>query len=155
MWYLTEEMVPLSLFSEKVSDQEKSQIAKQIIRYKPKYSADQSMGQPIFPTVRETTQLKDLVGPKSWLMFSLFEDSTWLKRPVKSWNTDSNYREMLNWAMHLKVVNDLAERGIQRMAKYSNIITKDEAQKQHLLQSVEEHSKIFPDCKKLTLLTSP
>ena len=58
MWYLTEELAPLSLFSNKVSDQEKGQIAKQIIKHKMEYSAEESMGQPTFPTVTNTTQLK-------------------------------------------------------------------------------------------------
>ena len=154
MWYLTEEFVPICLFSSKVCDQEKAQIAKQIVKYRAKYCADQCLGQPIFPTVRETTQLKDLIGPKSWLMFSFFDDASWLKLPVKCWNTDANFKEMLHFATHLKVVNDLAERGVQFMANYSDIITKDVDQKQYLLQSVEDHRRRFTDCKKKTLLTS-
>ena len=37
LWYVTEEMAPLSLFSEKVSNGEKSQIARQILKQKRKY----------------------------------------------------------------------------------------------------------------------
>lgn len=154
MWYLTEELVPLSLFSSKVSDHEKAQIARQIIKYKPQYCADQSMGQPIFPTVHGSTQLKDLIGPKSWLMFSLFSDVSWLNMLVKCWDTDSNFREMLHFATHLKVVNDLAERNVKLMSTYSDSMTKDEDQKQYLLQSVEAYKRKYTDCNRMTLLTS-
>ena len=88
-------------------------------------------------------------------MFSFFDDASWLKLPVKCWNTDANFKEMLHFATHLKVVNDLAERGVQYMANYLDIITKDVDQKQYLLQSVEDHRRRFTDCKKKTLLTSP
>ena len=152
MWYTTEELAPLCIFSNMISDAEKSQIAKQILKHKCKYDPEATMGQPIFPTVKMTTQLKDLIGPKSWLMFSLFNDADWLKLQVKCWKTDDRFKEMLEFATHLKVVNDLAERKIKLMSDYSTIITNSADQKQCVLQSVEQHRIKVPDVKKTTLM---
>lgn len=151
MWYLTEELSPLSIFSNKISDQEKSLIAKQIIKCKSEYIAEQSMGQPTFPTVTVNTKLKDLIGPKSWLLFSLFKDVSWLKTSAKNWNKDKKYTEMKDFISQLKVVNDLAERGVKLMSDYSTIVTNNEEQKQCLLQTVEDHRKKYPDFMKKTM----
>ena len=66
-------------------------MAKEIIKHKSKYNPDNSMGQPTFPSVTVNTKLKDLIGPNSWLMFSLFSDASWLQSPVQTWSNDSNY----------------------------------------------------------------
>ena len=71
---------------------------------------------------------------------------------VKYLSTDNDFKHMLDFAVYLKVVNDLAERDIKLMSDYSNIITKDEDQKECLLQSVEAHRKKYSNCKKETLL---
>jgi len=51
----------------------------------------------------------------------------------------------------LSVVNDLAKRGVALIEQYNSILTKDEEQKQFLLQVVEEHRRRFPDSSKKTL----
>ena len=48
------------------------------------------------------------------------------------------------------MVNDTAERGVKLIQDFNNSITKNEAQKQYLLQCVEEYRKIYGDCKKST-----
>ena len=54
----------------------------------------------------------------------------------------------------LNVVNDATERGISIILPYneSDIITRNEEQKQFLLQIVEEHRCKFPDTKKSVLV---
>ena len=49
------------------------------------------------------------------------------------------------------MVNDLAERGVALMQEYNQLLTKDEDQKQALLQTVSEHRKKYPDAKKSTV----
>jgi len=44
----------------------------------------------------------------------------------------------------LRVVNDCAERGIALISTYNAALTKDESQKQYLLQLVATHRKKFP-----------
>jgi len=49
------------------------------------------------------------------------------------------------------VVNDVAERNVKLIEEYNTILTKDEDQKQYLLQVVNEYRKKYPDSKKSTL----
>ena len=51
----------------------------------------------------------------------------------------------------LRVVNDFAERGIALIQDYNSAITTDKEQKQYLLQTVENHRKMFPDSRKSTV----
>jgi hypothetical protein len=43
----------------------------------------------------------------------------------------------------LKVVNDIAERGVKMMSDFANVITTDKMQREHLLQAVEHHRQKF------------
>ena len=52
----------------------------------------------------------------------------------------------------LKVVNDTAERGVKLIQDYNLILTKDEEQKQFLLQVVQEHRRLYPDASKKTIV---
>ena len=79
LWYLSEEMVPLSLFSNTVSDFEKGKIAATILSYKNQVSSHQK-GPHIFPQLNNSTKLFHLVGPNSWLFLNLFKYfGNWLK----------------------------------------------------------------------------
>ena len=51
----------------------------------------------------------------------------------------------------VKVVNDVAERGVKLIANFATIITTDPAQWQALLQGIENHRTRYPDFKKTTL----
>lgn len=51
-------------------------------------------------------------------------------------------------------MNDTAERAVKLMQDFNGLITADEEQKQFLLRCVQEHRKLYPDCKKTTLKRS-
>ena len=51
----------------------------------------------------------------------------------------------------LKAVNDTAERAVKLMQDFHKKITAKEEEKQYLLCCVQEHRKLYPDCKKETL----
>ena len=53
----------------------------------------------------------------------------------------------------VKVVNDLAERGIKLISDYAQSLTKDDEMREILLHGVEANRKKFPDFKKQTLNT--
>ena len=48
----------------------------------------------------------------------------------------------------LNVVNESGERSVKLMLNYHGLVMVDEEQRQYLLQCVENHRKIYPDCKK-------
>ena len=64
------------------------------------------------------------------------------------WPQRDDYKDAMKTVEHLRVVNDNAERGVALIEEYNSIITKNEDQKQYLLQVVQEHRRLFPTCKK-------
>lgn len=53
----------------------------------------------------------------------------------------------------MRVVNDIAERGVALMDEYNKLHTTDEDQKQYLLLLLKQYRKKYPDSKKSTLLS--
>lgn len=52
----------------------------------------------------------------------------------------------------MRVVNDIAERGVALIEEYNKLITINEEQKQYLLLVVKQHRQKYPNTKKSTLL---
>ena len=49
-------------------------------------------------------------------------------------------------------MNDVAERVVKLIQEYNNILTKDETEKQFVLQIVTENRKTFPTATKSSLM---
>ena len=62
--YLSERLIVLSLFCDKLSVYEKQAMAKDLLRHERKNVSFSN--ELLLPVVSETTQLKDLVGINSW-----------------------------------------------------------------------------------------
>ena len=89
---------------------------------------------------------------KSKNLFSrLNVDSSFLQENVHSWEENAAFVEAKKKVFSLKAVNDTAERAVKLMQDFHGLITADEEQKQFLLRCVQEHRKMYPDCKKETL----
>ncbi len=54
------------------------------------------------------------------------------------WPQNNNFQEGLKIVKTLKVVNDMAERGIKLITDFNDLLTKDEEQKQYVLQVVSK-----------------
>src|SRR5688572_21838381 len=67
-----------------------------------------------------------------------------------TWMTNLSYLHAEEVVRDLHVVNDTAERGVALMQEYNALLTKDEEQTQFALQVVQEHRKLYPDCRKST-----
>lgn len=94
----------------------------------------------------------DLVSPETLNFFSRFGISTeFFTVDPDTWETREDYQKGLKIVKSLMVVNDVAERNIKLIEEYNTILTKDEDQRQYLLQVVNEYRKKYPDSKKSTL----
>ena len=150
LWYLTEEAVVLSLFSFKLEADEKSRIAARLLTFPVPSSLEP--GKPVFPKIELSTQLVDLVGPKSWLLFNLLGvGHSWLEKDVSLWEEDDSFRLTEAFARSVKTVNDTAERGVKMMTDYAQILSKDDSVRELILQGVERHRFKFPNFDKKTL----
>ena len=138
LWYLSERLVPLSLFSYRTPDHTKSSMAKMLIKSKGK----PSMNVQAIPVCKSysNTQLKDLVGPDSWAFFNRYGvQPLFLSKPVNLWTTDTSYIKLLSMVCSTKVVNDTAERSLGLLTEFNTgTVTKSEEQKQYLYKVIRE-----------------
>ena len=81
-WYLTKEIAVFSLFSKKLSDNEKKNTVKKLQSYKCGELKNSAL---TFPVVTKNTQIPSLIGQNSWLLFeTLGVNTEWLKTPVQT-----------------------------------------------------------------------
>ena len=103
-WYLTERLVVFALFST-ARVHEKEGMAKDMKKYQNDTSFDHSVHK--MPTVTAFTQLKDLFGLESWVLFKLInEQPLFLSKPASLWERDECYIRIKSRLQHLKAVND-------------------------------------------------
>lgn len=96
--------------------------------------------------------IENFITQRSLKLFSRFHiDTTFLRCDPSTWDTEINFINGKNLINSLKVVNDTAERAVKLMEDFNESLTINEEQKQYVLQCVQEHRRIYPDCKKETL----
>ena len=156
MWYLTQELVPLSLFSHSVTSQEKMNIARAILsseRYDDLQKRDGTgFGKPMFPSVpKDNANLSDFIGPDSRFFFRVLNiKSDFLLESVEDWPKNTSYIQGKNIVESLHVVNDAAERGVKLCADFLNV-AKTEDKLQNSLQVVENARGRLPNQRKRKL----
>ena len=122
MWYLSEELVPLALCDQGVSNETKDDIVSAMLNTGRPH--DIPPQKPLMHTrLLEKTQVNlDLfVGERSWLMFQLLGINTcWMHEQSREWPQNAEYRRFCTIVSSLKVVNDCAERSIKDVTEFIN-----------------------------------
>ena len=80
---------------------------------------------------------------KAQSIFSRFLAHEFLQVDPSDWEFQPEYQESKRLVLSLKVINDLAERGVALIQEFNSSLTRNEEQKQYLLQVVENHRKKF------------
>lgn len=150
LWYLSEHLVVLALFDKNVSVQTKQEIVAAL------ENDGLSTGQQratIDTSLVESMTLKDFVTKSSKHLFDVLGIPTsFLAVNPDEWDGRDDYHAAVHRVHDVRVVNDFAERGIAMIQDYSDKLTKDEQQKQFLLQTVELHRCRFPTSSKSVCL---
>jgi len=154
LWYVSEEMVFLALFSKQISDTEKEQCRKELLKNERKSNITlQKLGKMVTPELKKGTKIKSLIGPNSFLIPTRMKvEAKFLKVRASEWEQDSSYNFFENALGKLQVTNDAAERAILLAKTYHNKLTTAPAQRSNLYQVVPELRKKIPDKRKTTLL---
>lgn len=149
MWYLSERLVALAFFDDNVSLETKREMVK---ASKDEEGSEDPPRRVIFNTRENAFTNKTLahfVTKGSMKFFQLLQiDTTFLATDPASWISDPAYLIAQERVKALRVVNDFAERGVAMMQTYNMSLTKDEGQKQYLLQVVEMHRRSFKTTNK-------
>jgi len=141
LWYLGADLVGLSLFSERISMEEKKKIAeetrkeKDLDRIRFNKAADQLINSSL-PSLTSSASVRALT--------LLNIDISFLSLPVDEWEANPAYQKGVSTVKNLSVTNDGAERGVAMISSYNDSLTKDEKTKQDLLQVVEAHRRNYP-----------
>ena len=156
LWYLTEEMVPLALFSSKVPPEQRRALADKLLAIKPTSERvtplnrfGTGFGKPVFPSaVTLSTNLADLAGPDSWFTFHILQlNSEFLTYDVADWLQLAAYQASAVNLEALNIINDCAERGVKLSSDFISS-AKGEEHYQNVLQVVEQDRKETPNVRK-------
>lgn len=146
LWYLTEKTVAFGFFDKKVPREVK-------IKMRDAMENRSSTGLDLnrikfkereYKTLL-TKDLSDFVTQESKFIFDLYGISmNFLEKDPSEWEDDVNFQCGLKVVSDLKVVNDVAERGVALIQEFNTSFTKDEDQKQFALQLVKKHRQKYP-----------
>lgn len=152
LWYLGPELIPLSLFSTKMSVMEKREMVEAM-----KHCQHESNRRCIKLESTDDVQNKELwelVNSSSTSSLrALHVDVDFLfNNDPDTWMDSLSFQHSRAIINSLKVVNDAAERSISLMSAFNESLTKTEVEMQRLIQVVEDHRKRVPDSRKRTLM---
>ena len=151
-WYLVPEVVVFSLFSKKLSVDDKSRLSGKLLTLQSEAPKEYKLEKPKFPVIDEKTRLEDLITSQSFKFFTILGlQCDWLAKSPDMWEDDQDFKAANEFVNTVKVTNDVAERGVKLASDYAGILTKDDAIRSMLLQGVERCRRNFPNFLKSTL----
>jgi hypothetical protein len=141
LWYLSELLVGFSFFDQDVSAEEKR---KMVVALKEREGCEQpSKRIPMF-FQSSSKGLHDFVTKSTMRFFKILDLSEdFLEQDPSEWEKEASYQRSRETVHSMKVINDLAERGVALIQEFNSSITRSEEQKQYLLQVVEGHRNAF------------
>ena len=153
MFYLVEETVVFALCDDGTSNEEKDSIIKALLEcnrpqtfppMKPCFKNDLLINKP-----HDMPQLKDFVGPRSWLIFHLFDvDVEWMEYSSSNWINYPEYIRFRKLVKGIVCVNDVAERNVKNIVDYAEY-SKDSERRDTVIKVVNYHRE-FHDFSNLT-----
>ena len=143
LWYLSEDLAALSLFSKDSTYDDKVAIVNAMQR--DPFPEDVRRVAPGKISNFKAVSVADFVTQRSFNLFeSLRLSKQFLETPVDTWSQRSDYQSACQTVQALKVVNDCAERAVKLATDFNEILTKNDFQRQLLYQVVEYHRKRLP-----------
>ena len=155
MWYLTEELVPLALFSNTINVDIKEKMVTKMLKLGEGGLCTKrhgtGFGKPTFPMMptKVTEDLSRYVGIDSWSFFKIMKIKTdFLWKFLTDWESDDGYKKAKLIVNSISVVNDAAERGVKLGYDFLGTAVKEERY-QRVLQVVENSRHSYTTkCKK-------
>lgn len=145
LWYLSPEIVGLAFFDSEVPLDTKRRMVQAL--NKPPKSENRRVSINI--ESRETFELEDFVNCKTKILFEMFDiETSFFDENPAEWDIHYGFCRGKTKLEKIVVVNDNSERTVALMTEFNEKITKNEEQKQFLLQVVEENRKQVPLAKK-------
>lgn len=142
LWYLSEDLAALPLFSDDVSDEDKEAIINSLKR-DPNPDDVRRLAPSMIPEFRNLS-ITQFVTRRSLNLFeSLRLQPEFLTASVNTWTERADYIAAHKTVHALKVVNDCAERAVKLATDFNEVLTKNDKQHQLLYQVVEHHRNLL------------
>jgi len=98
-------------------------------------------------------ELQDFVTANTTRFFDITGlPCDFLSKDPSQWEEDATYTSVRATVRSMRVVNDIAERGVALMDEYNLLHTNNEEQKQFLLLTVKQYRQRYADRNKSTLM---
>lgn len=141
LWYLSERLVILSLFSESVDHAEKAAMC-QCLKKHNEFFTDATKMEQEMPSLESSrnVKLRDLVGRGSWAIFRLIgRYPIFIEVHPKDWSDDECFNMYKTLLLNLKVTNDAAERALGLVTEFhKSVVTCDLEQNHHLYRITKD-----------------
>ncbi|ESO02978.1 hypothetical protein HELRODRAFT_173812 [Helobdella robusta] len=158
LWYLNPEQAVFSLFDDSLSNCVKKRMATKLIsQANEDEELDDYCDMKPLIKLNEVSEILDknvdhFISSQSINFLKRFNiNDQFLHTNPELWSNNEEYLKSKKIVDGLKVTNDTAERGVKLITDYNSCITKDEKQKQFLLQVIAECRTKFPCCSKASL----
>lgn len=157
LWYLADENITLALFDDNVTVAEKREMAQRLLAFADDTDKDEHSVKRINLKVRDLStfvskKLSDFITSNSIKFFDRLNVSkSFLVIDPSKWHDHEDFKNAVEIVRKLKVVNDIAERGVKLMQDYNKKLTTKELEYQKLLQVVKEYTKKYPFSSKKSL----
>jgi len=144
LWYLSELLVGFGFFDDDVTIEEKRLMVVALKENEGSKEVKKPLNR-ITPFLEPATKsLHDFITTSTIRFFKILGLSEdFLQHDPSEWEHKEHYRRNKEIAQSVKVVNDLAERGVALVQEFNSSLTRNEEQKQYLLQVIEDHRKKF------------
>ena len=143
MFYLTEELILLSLCDPHTSNSEKEELVKTLLQQdRPQTFAPKKPDFKVHLLLNNShdePRLKDFIGPRSWLMFGLLDpDVMWMQLSPPNWATNDHFKRFDKLLHGIVCVNDVAERNVQNVVEFAEF-SKDPERRDTVVSVVNFH----------------
>ena len=143
LWYLSEDLAALPLFSDDVSDDDKGAIVS-ALQKEPLPEDLRRLAPNQIPQFQNLSVVQFVTRRSLNLFEALRLPQEFLAAAVNTWTERADYSAAQKTVHALKVVNDYAERAVRLATDFSEVLTKSDEQRQLLYQVIEHHRKLLP-----------
>jgi hypothetical protein len=142
MWYLSEDLIGLALFSDLVPNSEKEAMI--VALKKPPMKTDLRRVDSKLVDNFQVKTLSDFVTQRSMNLFTALKiEPIFLTYNPAAWIFCPVYLTAKQKIASMRVTNDCAERAVKLATDFNNVLTLDEAERQLIFQIVDYHRKLM------------
>lgn len=141
LWYLSEPLVAMAFFDERIDVAEKLKMVRALAN---EASSDYAKRPTLTRQEVSSKTMSNFVTKNTFNFMREYSLNTdWLFENPNTWPKSPGYIEAKRLLQQIEVVNDCADRAVKLVADFNGSLTKGEMEFQNLLKTVDHHRQIF------------